>query len=192
MFKWRSRMDKQTILEHTRRWIADMVIGLNLCPFARRAFEGERIRYVVTDTSRSNELRALLRAELTALASLASDRVETTLVIHPNAFRDFLRFNDFLGECEQLVADLELEGIIQTVGFHPEYQFVDTHVDAPENFTNRSPYPMLHLLREASISAAAAHPDELLEIPRRNIATLRSLGTPLLRARLAAIVDKPV
>jgi hypothetical protein len=184
-------MDHQAVVEQTRRWIAEVVIGLNLCPFARRVFEGELIRYVVTDAPGGKAVRAVLRAELNALAAAGGDCVETTFLIHPQAFRDFLRFNDFLGDCEQLLADQGLQGTIQLVGFHPEYQFVDTHVDAPENFTNRAPYPMLQLLREASISAAASSPDNLLDIPRRNVATLRALGAARLRAQLAALARGP-
>jgi uncharacterized protein len=183
-------MDDQQVVDQTRRWIAEMVIGLNLCPFARQVFEGDLIRYAMTATSSSKALLEVLRAELTALA--ASESGETTLVIHPHVFRDFLRFNDFLGDCERLVADLGLEGVIQVVGFHPDYQFEGTDVDAAENYTNRSPYPMLHLLREASISAAATAADDLLDIPRRNIAALRRLGSTELRTRLEMIVERPV
>ncbi len=117
--------------------------------------------------------------------------METTLLIHPLAFRDFLRFNDFLADCDKVIGDLALDGVIQIVGFHPEYQFAGTHVDSPANYTNRSPYPMLHLLREASITRAAIDGKTLLdEIPRRNIATLTALGTPALATRLAAILDE--
>jgi uncharacterized protein len=182
-------MDEKVVVDHTRRWIAEMVIGLNLCPFARRAFEGEHIRYVVVAATGRKTLREQLQAELMTLAAAPLESVETTLLIHPHALRDFLAFNDFLGDAEQRVAELGLDGIIQVVGFHPDYQFAGTHVDAAENFTNRSPYPMLHLLREASISSAATNPDDLLDIPRHNVATLRALGTAVLRAKLAAIRD---
>lgn len=182
-------MDPQAVIACTRRWIADIVIGLDLCPFARRVFEGERIRYVATDAPGAKALLEQLRAELAILASSA-EAVETTLLIHPLAFRDFLRFNDFLADCDALIGELALDGVIQVVGFHPEYQFAGTHVDSAANYTNRSPYPMLHLLREASITRAASDGEHLLdEIPRRNIATLTEIGTLALRARLAAIRD---
>jgi hypothetical protein len=128
-----------------------------------------------------------LVAELNVLAATPMTRVETSLLIHPNALRDFLDYNDFLGVAEQAVADLELEGVIQIAGFHPHYQFADTEADAVENYTNRSPYPMLHLLREDSVSAVAGDSDVLLEIPQRNIRTLGDLGVKRILGMLNAI-----
>lgn len=153
-----------------------MVIGLNLCPFAQRIFDGDKIRYVVTEAQDEKTLLKELADELQALAAASISTVETTLLIHPRAFADFLDYNDFLGAAEHLVEDLGLTGVIQIASFHPDYRFADTDPDAPENYTNRSPYPMLHLLREESISAVADDEAKLLEIPKRNIATLRALG----------------
>jgi hypothetical protein len=169
-------MDSQTVIDGTRRWIASMVIGLNLCPFARRVFEADTIRYVVTEAQDETALLSDLAGELRTLGSSSVPIIETTLLIHPQALPNFLDFNDFVGVGEDLVARLGLEGVIQIASFHPHYQFAGTEPDAAENYTNRSPYPMLHLLREASITEAAADPDELIEIPRRNIETMRRLG----------------
>ncbi|MCI0682711.1 MAG: DUF1415 domain-containing protein [Gemmataceae bacterium] len=160
-----------------------MVIGLNLCPFARRVFEGDKIRYVVSAAEDDKGLLEDLARELQFLAAPIAG-IETTLLIHPRAFTDFLDYNDFLDPADRLLAELGLEGVIQIAGFHPRYQFADTEADAAENYTNRSPYPMLHLLREDSVSAAADDPEELLEIPRRNIETLNALGIAKIRARL--------
>ena len=182
-------MDHQTIIDATRRWISSMVIGLNLCPFAQRVFRGDTIRYVVTDAPDETSLLKALADELATLASSPITSIETTLLIHPHALADFLDYNDFLGAAENLVAQLGLEGKIQIASFHPDYQFADTAPDAAENFTNRAPYPMLHLLREESITAVAGDPDELLEIPRRNIETLRALGKVKLLEKLKAIRD---
>jgi hypothetical protein len=182
-------MDKQSVIDSTRRWISSIVIGLNLCPFAQRVFQAERIRYVVTDASEERTLLKDLAAELDLLASSAISRIETTLLIHPQAFGDFLDYNDFLDVAEQLVADLGLMGTIQIASFHPDYQFADTEPDAVENYTNRSPYPMLHLLREESVSDAADDPNELLEIPRRNIEVLRALGSEKFLEKLKTIKD---
>lgn len=169
-------MNHQTIIDATRRWIASVVIELNLCPFARRVFEANTIRYVVSDAPDEASLLADLAGELQALAAASMTSVETTLLIHPRAFVNFLDYNDFLDPAEQLVCDLGLEGIVQIASFHPDYQFADTPADAVENYANRSPYPMLHLLREESVTAVAGDPEELLEIPRRNMETLRRLG----------------
>lgn len=169
-------MDKHSIVADTRQWITSMVIGLNLCPFAQRVFDGDRIRYVVSNAADEAALLKDLDAELKFLATTPIATVETTLLIHPLACADFLDYNDFLGVAEQQAADLGFEGVIQIASFHPAYQFADTQADDVENYTNRSPYPMLHLLREESISALADDEEKLLEIPRRNIETLRALG----------------
>ena len=182
-------MDKQTVIDRTRRWISSVVIGLNLCPFARRVFLADKIRYVVTDAQNERTLLEELAGELKVLASSPIAVVETTLLIHPRALRSFRDYNDFLGVGERLVGDLGLRGTIQIASFHPEYQFAGTDAGAVENYTNRSPYPMLHLLREASISELASDPDDLLEIPRRNIATLRGLGRERILERLRRVEE---
>ena len=182
-------MDKQTPVEHTRRWISSMVIGLNLCPFAQRVFQANKIHYVVSEALDEAALLKDLARELTDLASTPVAAVETTLLIHPHVHGNFLDYNDFLGVAEKMLADLGLRGIIQIASFHPDYQFAAAAADAVENYTNRSPYPMLHLLREQSISEVASDPDELLEIPRRNVATLRRLGREKILEKLRAIQD---
>lgn len=175
-------MDADAVIGATRRWVEDVVIGLNLCPFARRVFVGDRIGYAVTDVTEPRELRAVLAAELQKLVETPIDVVETTLLIHPHALPDFLDFNDFTGDADDLLVELDLDGIIQIAGFHPDYRFADTAADAVENYTNRSPFPMLHLLREDSVTAVAGDPDALLAIPERNIAVLRALGADRVKA----------
>jgi hypothetical protein len=184
-------MDKQAVIDATRRWIASVVIGLNLCPFARRVFEGEKVRYAVSDAADEPALLHDLAEALQALAAAPADDVETTLLIHPRALADFLDYNDFLGAAEQLVADLGLEGTVQVASFHPDYRFAGTDPDAVENYTNRSPYPMLHLLREDSVSRAAENPDELLAIPERNVETMKALGIEKVRAMFRAVKEGP-
>jgi hypothetical protein len=166
----------ESVIEETRRWIADVVIGLNLCPFARRVFDGNLIRYTVTAAPDEESLWAVLTAELGSLSRTPADEVETAFLIHPLALPDFRDYNDFVASATELTADLGLEGVIQIAGFHPHYQFTGTRPDDVENYTNRSPYPMLHLLREASVTAVNDDPEKIAEIPRRNIETLRRLG----------------
>jgi hypothetical protein len=164
------------VLAATRHWLEAAVIGLDLCPFARAPFARDRIRYAVSGAREPEALLAELIAELRALAAAAPEEVETTLLIHPHALTDFLDYNDFLGVAEAAVADLGLEGVIQIASFHPRYQFAGTGADDIENYTNRSPYPMLHLLREASVERAVAAFPEAAGIYEKNIATMRRLG----------------
>ncbi len=180
-------MVRQAVIDITRRWIAKVVIELNVCPFARRVFEGDLIHFVVSDAADEESLREALAGELTALAATSDASIETTLLIHPQVLGDFLDYNDFLAVGDQLIRDLNLRGTIQIASFHPDYQFAGTAQDAVENYTNRSPFPMLHLLREESISKVANDPDELLKIPERNIETLRKLGIKEMLRRLKAV-----
>jgi len=182
-------MDEQSVIDGTRRWISSMVIGLNLCPFAQRVFKADKIRYVVSDAHDEAILLKDLAGELEALASAPISSVETTLLIHPRVLGNFLAYNDFLGVGERMVEDLGLRDTIQIASFHPDYQFAGTDPGAVENYTNRPPYPMLHLLREESISQFATDPNELLEIPRRNIEILRKLGREKILEKLKAIED---
>jgi hypothetical protein len=182
-------MEKQAVIDATRRWISSVVIGLNLCPFAQRVFTAGVIEYVVTDADNVQTLLADLARALEALAAASVARVETTLLIHPRALLNFHDYNDFLARGDRLVGELGLRGTIQLASFHPDYQFADTDADAVENYTNRSPYPMLHLLREASFAEAADNLDTLLDIPRRNGECLRALGREKILELLKAVKD---
>jgi hypothetical protein len=169
-------MQPDLVIDATCRWITGVVIGLNLCPFARRVFDAGGIRFAVTAAQDVETLRRELARELTDLAATPRSVVETTLLIHPQVLGDFLDFNDFLADGDRLLESLDLRGTIQIASFHPAYQFAGTAADAVENFTNRSPYPMLHLIREVSITEVANDPALLDDIPKRNIETLRRLG----------------
>jgi hypothetical protein len=164
------------VIAATRNWLEKAVIGLNLCPFARAVYAGDRIRYVVSDATTLEALLEVLAAELEVLAEADESKTETTLLIHPQVLGDFLEYNDFLELADALVEELELDGLLQVASFHPQYQFAETEPDDVTNFSNRSPYPTLHLLRESSVErAVAAHPDTE-QIYRDNIKTLRQLG----------------
>ncbi|TBR25646.1 DUF1415 domain-containing protein [bacterium] len=166
----------KTVIAATRKWLKDVVIGLNLCPFAREVYVAERIRYVVSPATDVEALRAQLAEELRLLPTLDPAATETTLLIHPGVLGDFLDYNDFLDLAEGALAELGLEGVLQIASFHPQYRFADAEPDDPANGTNRSPYPMLHLLREASVAKAVAGYPDADKIPERNIATLRRLA----------------
>ena len=168
--------DPERVVAATRRWIERAVVGLNLCPFARPAIAEDRIRFAVSDATTPEALTEDLARELEALAQADPAEVETTLLIHPRVLTDFLDFNDFLDVADAVLAQLALTGGIQVASFHPDYRFVDTQPDDIENCTNRSPYPTLHLLREASIERAVATLADPAQIYERNIETLRRLG----------------
>lgn len=152
------------------------MIGLQLCPFAKAVHVKEQIRYLVTEAATPQELADELVRELRTLAACTAEEIDTTLIIHPAVLQDFFEYNDFLGVAEDIVAGLGLEGEIQVASFHPDYQFAGTRLEDIENATNRSPYPMLHLLREASIERALAGFPEAERIYQNNIETLRRLG----------------
>ena len=160
----------------TRLWLERAVIELNLCPFAKAVYSKKQIRYAVTAAKTADELLAELVHELEMLAQLNPKELDTTLLIHPLAMTDFIDYHFFLGEADAAVKNLGLDGVLQIASFHPGYEFAGTATDDIDNYTNRSPHPTLHLLREASIDrAVAAYPDAA-EIFDRNIETLRRLG----------------
>ena len=142
------------IVRSVRQWIESVVVDLNLCPFAKRELVKNRVRFVVTEATNEDQLLVALQAELDLLSSKPS--VETTLLIHPDVLHDFHAFNQFLNDAESLLRLMLLEGVYQIASFHPNYQFAGTEHDDVENYTNRSPYPMLHLIKEESLERAIA------------------------------------
>src|SRR5947207_2715462 len=127
-------INSERVIEQTKRWIANVVIGLNLCPFARRVFDAGLIRYVATDVSEDHALLVDLEHELLHLSRSEISTVETTLLIHPNALQKFSDYNDFLADADFLLLDRSLNGIIQIASFHPHYRFEGTEADAVENY----------------------------------------------------------
>jgi hypothetical protein len=164
----------------TQRWLERAVIGLNLCPFAKSVHVKGLIRYVVSDATTPAELLVDLKNELNLLSDkdLASVSIayDTALLIAPNCLQDFLDFNDFLAKADKLVAKMKLEGTLQLANFHPQYQFAGTEPDDITNFTNRAPYPTLHLLKESSIDQAVEAFPEAEAIFEANMATMERLG----------------
>lgn len=164
------------IIRAVQTWLERAVIGLNLCPFARAVHVREQIRYVVTTATEPAQLVEALTAELNHLHDCDPQTTDTTLLIHPWVLEDFSDYNEFLDIADVILAGMGLEGEIQIASFHPDYQFSGTQRDDVSNFTNRSPYPILHLLREDSIDRAVASVPDTDAIYKRNIATLRNLG----------------
>jgi hypothetical protein len=166
----------EAVIAATQRWLERAVIGLNLCPFAKAVHVHQRVRYCVSAAQYADELLEDLSREIHALRTMDPDVCETTLLIHPGVLTEFIEYSHFLRAAEAAVAKQGLAEEFQIASFHPDYQFSDAGPDDIENYTNRSPYPMLHLLREASIArAVAAFPDAAM-IYEKNIETLHRLG----------------
>jgi uncharacterized protein len=180
-----------TPLEDTQAWLEAAVIGLNLCPFAKAVHGKGQIRWVESAATQPLELLGELVAELKRLADADPEAVDTTLLVCPQLLHDFLDFNDFLDVAEGALEDLELEGTLQIAAFHPRFQFEGTEPDDPGNFSNRSPHPTLHLLREASVHRAVEAFPEAGSIYERNIETLRGLTPAQWRAVFGARAPRP-
>ena len=169
-------LDGEAVVAATRRWLERAVIGLDLCPFARPVHLSGRIRYAVSQARDADGLLEDFSRELTVLQEADPAQWETSLLIHPHAMTDFLDYNDFLEVADAAIEAMGLEGELQVASFHPQYQFAGTGADDIDNYSNRSPFPTLHLLRESSVERAIdAHPDAG-RIFEKNIETLRRLG----------------
>jgi hypothetical protein len=177
-------MDAERVRAETAHWIEAVVIGLDLCPFARRSIDAGGLRVKVSNATTHGELAEIFLAELHHLESANGASIDSTLIVHPRVLQDFVPFNDFLAIAEALLEKEGFAGKFQLASFHPAYCFEGVDPDAIGNFTNRSPYPMLHLLRESSLSRAIdAHPDPE-SIPASNITRLEALGMEALRRLL--------
>jgi len=171
-----AQANPQAVIEATRRWLERAVIGLNLCPFAKAVHVKDQIRYVVSPARNEEELLADLGRELHMLADADAQVCDTTLLMHPYVLTDFLEYNDFLDLADAAIEAIGLEGVLQVASFHPDYQFAGTEADDIANYTNRSPYPTLHLLREDSVDRAVASFPAADGIYATNIETLQRLG----------------
>ena len=163
-------------IDATCIWVDKAVIGLNLCPFAKAVQVKQQVRYAVSNAHHPEELLDDLAVELRHLGGADPAKLDTTILIHPYVLTDFLDYNDFLETADNVVTELGLAGEIQIASFHPDYQFADAPADDISNYTNRSPYPILHLLREASIEKAVDTYPDVSDIYQKNIETMRRLG----------------
>ena len=164
------------VLIATERWLERAVIGFNLCPFAKSVFVKKQVRYALTAAGDADELLGELEHELNLLATTDPTELDTTLLIHPQAMTDFLDYHFFLAEADALLKNLGYEGVFQIASLHPQYEFAGSDPDDIANFTNRSPFPTLHLLRESSIDRAVAAFPDAADIFERNIETMEKLG----------------
>ena len=171
-------MEETTVVRAVEGWFNEFVIGLNLCPFARRVSSSGGIRYALTPAVTEDELTSALQSELDLL--LTTPSIETTLLIHPQVLTNFYDYNDYLSAAERLLEQKAFDGLFQIASFHPDYQFAGTAPDDAENYSNRSPYPLLHLLRESSVTAAVDSYADVESIPENNLQRLNALGSELL------------
>jgi hypothetical protein len=170
-------MTDQEVLDQTRHWLEKAVIGLNLCPFAKAVYVKNQVRLVVSHARHADDLLEELDRELELLKVTPVEEVDTTLLIHPTLFEDFLDFNDFLEYAEGVVEEHGLEGVVQLASFHPKFQFDGTEPDDIGNYTNRAPFAILHLIREESVDRAVEAFPQAEDIFEVNIKTLETLGT---------------
>lgn len=177
-------MRDQNVIAEIQHWLDTVVVEFNLCPFASRELQKGSVRFAVTAARTEEQLLMSLEAELNLLGR--DESIETTLLIHPEVLSEFFRYNQFLEIADALLVDKQLEGIYQVASFHPDYQFGGTAADDAENFTNRSPYPMLHILREESLERAIASYPDVDQIPKRNIEYMNRIGRDHLRKLLNA------
>ena len=169
--------DTADIVGLTKAWLEHAVIGLNLCPFAKSVYVKEKIDYRLCTATEPDQLLDALKTALQDLVDTDPEVIDTTLLIHPWVLQDFFEYNNFLDRADNLLDKAGLNGVIQIASFHPQYQFADTTPDDITNSTNRSPYPMLHLLREDSLTKAIDAVPEAATIFERNMETLRNLGS---------------
>lgn len=174
----------EVIVAETQCWIEKMVIGFNLCPFARKPYESGQVRVTVSTAVDEETLLVDFQNEITRLQETDASELETTVLIHPYVLSDFIQYNDFLNVIDHYLQLSQLSGVFQVASLHPEYQFADVDANDLGNYTNRSPYPILHILREESVEraiAAYARPDK---IPERNIRKLKELGIDVIESTL--------
>lgn len=164
------------VMASTLRWFERVVIGLNLCPFAKGVHVKRQIRWLLSPASQPAGLMNDLEQELSLLTRTQAEQLETTVLIHPYVLADFLEYTAFLKQAERKLTSLGLDGIVQIASFHPAYEFADAPAGDISHFSNRSPYPMLHLLREASVTRAVGAFPNAAQIYQTNIATLKQLG----------------
>jgi hypothetical protein len=177
-----SNYNNTEIAQQTKNWIEKVVIGLNFCPFAKREVLRDTIRYVVSDKMNLEEVLLEFIEELKFLDT--NDSTETTLLIYPTLFADFEEYLDLVAMGQDFLRQLDYLGVYQLASFHPQYQFGGTEVDDASNFTNRSPYPILHLLREESLENALEHYDDPEDIPEQNIEVAEKKGFKALQQLL--------
>jgi uncharacterized protein len=180
---------EKNVIAATTAWLEKVVIGLNLCPFAKAIHVKKQIRYSVSPAVDGSSLLADFKRELAHLVETSPEEIESTLIIHPRVLTDFLEYNEFLAVCDNELEEMGLDGIVQVASFHPAYQFAGTKAGDVTNFTNRSPFPTLHLLRESSVSRAVAQFPNVDGIYKANMETMRKIGKTQLERMVVDLLN---
>jgi hypothetical protein len=180
-------LEDDKIVESVRQWVESLVVDMNLCPFAKRELVKDRVRFTVTQAITEEQLLEALQAELELLNNNPS--IETTLLIHSKVLQDFHDYNQFLNYTDGLLVQMGLEGVYQIASFHPNYQFAGTDPEDAENYISRSPYPVLHILREESLERVIDDFPDIEQIPVRNVELMNSLGKKKLQTLMQACLD---
>lgn len=183
-------MPNSNIISQTKSWIEQFVIGYNLCPFAVQPFQQDRIKYVLVEGEDIEGLVETVFRECVLLQDADPLKVETTILIHPGLLTDFEEYLAVVGQMQDDLEKLSLEGVVQLATFHPDYQFEGTRPEDPENFTNRSLYPMIHILREESVEKAINLYPDTEKIPQENIRTMNRIGRAELTRKRNEIIGK--
>ena len=180
-------LEDDKIVESVQQWVESLVVDMNLCPFAKRELVNNRVRFTVTQAITEEQLLEALQAELKLLENDSS--IETTLLIHSKVLQDFHDYNQFLNYADGLLVQMGLEGVYQIASFHPDYQFAGTAPEDAENYISRSPYPVLHILREESLERVIDEFPDIEQIPVRNVELMNSLGKKKLQTLMQACFD---
>ena len=179
-------VNDSAIINSVRRWVESFVVDLNLCPFAKHELVNDRIRFVLTRAQTEEALLNALQTELELLSH--DDSIGTTLLIHAEILQDFDQYNQFLSVADQLLHHMALDGVYQVASFHPAYQFAGTNPNDAQNYTNRSPYPVLHILREENVTQAVDRTPGIERIPLRNIELMNHMGKDQLALLLQSCI----
>lgn len=177
-------LTEELVTEQTKAWVRSFIVGMNVCPFAQREVERGSVRYVVVRSKLSSVALEELMAEVDYLDQ--HPEVETTLIIFPTLFSEFIQYLDFVDAAEALMFEQGCEGVYQLATFHPKYCFAGAEQEDVSNYTNRSPYPMLHIIREASLEKAIEFYGDTSAIPERNIELMENTG----KAALAKLMQQ--
>lgn len=181
------QLSDELVIAQTMKWVKNFIVALNICPFAKREVERDSIRLVVLRSKKTEVALEELMSEIQWLDE--HPETETTLLVFPSLFKDFYRYLDFVDLAENLMIEQECEGVYQLATFHPDYCFSGTDGDEASNYTNRSPYPMLHLLREASLDKAIKFYGDTTQIPEKNVEVMDVMGQKKLESLLASCLN---
>jgi hypothetical protein len=182
---------RATVEGHIRAWLEAFVVGLNLCPFARPLLGAPNLRIAVCESAQAVARRRAFLEELDLLQASTEEAIATTLLVLPLGLEEFEDYLDYLDECQQLLEESGLEGVVQLASFHPHYQFAGEAAGAASHYSNRAPYPVIHLLRENMLTRALEGFDQPERIPANNIHTLEQLGVGELESRWLALFSPP-